>query len=228
MLILSGKRQIACRRCACKTCKETGSTSATCSKCSGGQFAYGACSGGGQVVVKKGFFSDKFGPYRACNGSGKIKCPTCLGTASVKQPCPTCSGTRRLPQCGTCGGTGNVGCATCAGKGQLISEWFKSLQAMPVERLRFEHEKREREIASVQRENHSTQIEISRLSREAQEMYNWSEQERSRNPDAYKTRPSFTSNSTESNATTRLGVDLSLRRRRPVERSRQVQAHHDR
>ena len=56
---------------------------------------------------------------------------------------------------------------------------------MPVDRLRFEHEKREREISSIQRENHSTQIEISRLSREANEMYNWAEQERMRNPDAY-------------------------------------------
>lgn len=53
---------------------------------------------------------------------------------------------------------------------------------MAVESLGLERERRNQEISSIQRQNISDNIEISRLSREADEMYRWAQ---GQNSDAY-------------------------------------------
>ena len=81
-----GKGKLQCRQCVCKRCNETGNIDAPCSKCGRGEVTCIHCSGDGKVVVKKGFFSDKLGPCRACKGSGKTKCSRAQGRAMSSRP----------------------------------------------------------------------------------------------------------------------------------------------
>ena len=67
-----GKGKLQCRDCACGKCKETGMIDSSCARCTSGLVGCGSCSETGKVVVKKGFFGDKFGLCHSGSGSGKI------------------------------------------------------------------------------------------------------------------------------------------------------------
>jgi predicted RNase H-like nuclease (RuvC/YqgF family) len=73
-------------------------------------------------------------------------------------------GSGYLKKCPKCNDTRKIKCKECNGSGKVESEWYKSLRNMPVERLRFEYEKRQREIQSLE-------IQMDRLSREYEDAY---------------------------------------------------------
>lgn len=187
----SGRSNLKCPDCVCRSCNEVGSTDSPCTDCRAGKMTCELCAGKGQVLVKKGLFSDKYGTCGRCRGARTVHCSTCSGKTIVKKMCRACSGKGRLSSCARCGGTGTNACMSCGGSGKVVSEWFKSLDNLPVDRLRFEHEKRERDIAATQREINSKQVEISRYSRELDEMYNYVEQEKMRNPYAFSEAGSY-------------------------------------
>lgn len=103
----------------------------------------------------------------------------------MSQACSDCSGKGANARCARCNGTRCYSCTSCTGSGRTVSEWFKSLDRLPVDRLRFEFEKRQREVASAERQIGSTQTKIARVSRELDEMYEWYERDRIERPGAY-------------------------------------------
>ena len=50
------------------------------------------------------------------------------------------------PTCTVCAGSRTVRCGDCNGVGKLETEWARQLKSSPVDRLRFEYEKRQRSI----------------------------------------------------------------------------------
>lgn len=94
-------------------------------------------------------------PCSDCNGKGFVKCEKCAGAGLVI--CPKCSGTGYLTGCQKCGDKRKIQCGKCGGSGKLESEkykkkktWRASLESFPVDRLRFEYEKRQREVGNLQ------------------------------------------------------------------------------
>src|SRR5271165_4153112 len=73
-----------------------------------GDIACPTSQGAGQVLVKKGIFSDTYGTCRTCNGMRSIKCGNCKGTAQIKGACAACNGSRRNSSCSTCKATGRI------------------------------------------------------------------------------------------------------------------------
>jgi hypothetical protein len=136
----------------CQDCKATGKLK--CSLCSGvGAFKCTSCTGAGAFVCNK------------CSGAGALVC----------QPC---EGKGRYPQCSKCKGIRKLTCEECKGTGKVEHSWVKSLKKLSAERLKFEYEKRHREISNIQ-------MQINRLSRELDEMYEWYEQDRALHSGAY-------------------------------------------
>jgi hypothetical protein len=167
----SGRGNFVCHNCPCKTCGASGQVTVRCSNCSSGKVHCASCSGTGQVVVKKTWFSEKYGPHSLCGGSGRVPCQTCRGTAQVTSTCGSCKGTRRNPVCGTCGGKGTCPCANCKGTGRVLSDWYRSLAKLPQDRLRFEYEKRQSAIMGNRQKISIIQTKISRLSAEYEDAY---------------------------------------------------------
>jgi predicted nucleic acid-binding Zn-ribbon protein len=77
-----------------------------------------------------------------------------------------------MASCSKCNGTKKVKCVKCGGKGQIESEWFKSLHNLPDERLYFEYEKRQREVPKLTMELISNEREIEELRREDERIRN--------------------------------------------------------
>lgn len=169
----NGYGYFSCNDCQCKRCKSKGKIN--CSNCTGGYIPCEFCDSTGQIAKKLLFFTN-YEPCPECNGAKKLTCPVCKGSDLVI--CPECKGTGRVPSCATCGGSGKIECSKCAGTGKIESAWYKSLNNLPVERLRFEYEKRQREIQQLQ-------IKISRRSRELDDMYEEYERDRNANPYLY-------------------------------------------
>src|ERR1039457_369933 len=171
----SGSGTLKCPDCVCQSCRETGATDVACAACRAGRVTCELCRGGGQALVKKGIFSDKYEVCGRCGGSRTLKCTSCGGKTPVRQTCSACSGRSRRSACQHCAGTGKHSCTTCKGAGKLIGEWFKSLQTMSTDQLKFEHGKRERQIASVQQENHLAQLKANQYTQQAEEMWRYAE-----------------------------------------------------
>jgi len=138
-----------CDECLCSRCNGRGSVSQTCSKCSGSKTVpCKSCQATGRVLVKKGWFSDTYGPCRSCSGSGKEKCGCYNGNVSVK--CSSCQGSGRNSNCDHCDGTGKLECSDCDGAGWVQSEWARSLGRMSAKQLEFEHQKRQRQLSVLE------------------------------------------------------------------------------
>jgi hypothetical protein len=146
----NGRGGFDCTNCLCSRCGGRGVLLVECTRCESGNIVCARCEGRGDVVVKKGLFSDKYGTCPTCNGMRRIKCGTCKGSAQVESTCSACQGRKRNSSCTTCNGTGRTNCQTCSGSGRVPSAWSRSLSELPVERLRFEYEKRQRKLTTLQ------------------------------------------------------------------------------
>lgn len=98
-----------------------------------------------------------------------ISCSVCQGSGSVS--CPSCNGKGRTAQCSQCEGTQKITCRTCSGSGKVKSQWLKSLNDLPVDRLRFEHEKRQREVSNLQMQIPHIQRQIDQLQQDWNDAY---------------------------------------------------------
>jgi len=172
-----------CTACKCAKCSSSGTVPVKCQQCSGGTIPCQNCSATGRVVVKKGFFSDKYGPCWKCSGSGRSKCSACTDGVR-KDKCPACGGSGRDSRCAKCGGTGKIKCATCGGSRTVEGEWIRSLRNLPVDRLKFEYQKRENELSRLQRK-------MAGLERENEEWKEWYEGELERLADSPSSRRGF-------------------------------------
>src|ERR1017187_228040 len=75
----SGSGTLKCPDCVCQSCRETGATDVACAACRAGRVTCELCRGSGQVLVKKGIFSDKYGVCGRCGGSRTVTCTSCGG-----------------------------------------------------------------------------------------------------------------------------------------------------
>src|ERR1039457_6612377 len=152
-----GAGSFQCTTCGCSRCNATGNVQETCPKChSTTKVTCEQCQGQGRILVKKGFFSDKYSQCWKCNGSCQQECSCRTGNVTVS--CPSCKG-GRYPQCQRCGSTGRLKCTACNGSGKVPSPWLRSLANLSVEKLRFEIDKRQRRLSAER-------AEISQLKRD--------------------------------------------------------------
>lgn len=183
----SGSGFIRCGTCLCKDCESKGKIK--CATCSNGRVACSSCNHGkahceacgatGEQSSKFLFFTfrrpclnckgSKTVSCYVCGGSGSILCSICKGEASVT--CSACNGKGAYSECSQCYGTQKLACQNCSGKGKLESEWLKSLRDLPVDRLRFEYEKRQRGISNVQMQVSSVQRQFDELQQEWGDAY---------------------------------------------------------
>ena len=126
-----------CVSCVCKSCEASGKTK--CTHCKDGKEPCYSCGATGQIELKGWIFSS-YEVCPRCRGNKTIPCSICKGSRTVN--CPSCNGKGRTAQCARCGGTQKITCQSCSGSGKVVSQWFKSLNDFPVERLRFEYEKK--------------------------------------------------------------------------------------
>jgi hypothetical protein len=176
-----GRGHFSCEECICKTCQDSGKVK--CKECVGGKTHCYFCRGTGQIE-KHGWVFTKRETCPDCRGSKKITCKVCSG--SDKTSCAACSGKGRNATCWQCKGTHKIGCKDCAGSGRVESEWYKSLKTLPVDRLRYEQEKRQREVSNLY-------TQVSRVSRELDEMYRYYEEDRQMHPNRYNAAGSYPS-----------------------------------
>jgi hypothetical protein len=164
-----GYRSFDCAVCRCTRCDGTGQITAKCSSCQDGKIACPRCEGSGHVIAKKGFFGDKYGTCPNCGGIRRINCGKCGGSEQVKTTCTACKGTKRNATCGQCDATGTITCSTCKGSGQVPSEWYESLAKMPIDKLKFEYEKRQRSISTLRMTASSLTRDYEQSERECDE-----------------------------------------------------------
>jgi len=142
----------------CPRCHGFGSLfDCPCPHCKDGKVACSSCKGTGKIPKRFLFFS-YIGQCPSCNGTGSIKCLECGGSGFIETMCPECGG---------------------AGKSESTEykSWVKSLENLSVDRLRFEYEKRQREIESLQ-------IKIYSLTHERDDMEDEYEEWSENHPDA--------------------------------------------
>jgi hypothetical protein len=165
--LCEGKGHSLCKQCVCIPCVGNGWIPCSChdgklhcSSCTAGKLPCPNCAGNGVVLHSVLFFTFRHRCDK-CSGVGTIMCGQCAGTQRIscgacqgsrRQACPTCRGTPRQLECRGCGDRGHIFCADCGGRGRYESEWLKSLPSLPVERLRFEFDKRSAEVRKVRRE----------------------------------------------------------------------------
>ena len=149
--VCDAKGTLECKACFCGYCRGTGQVSSKCPKCEAGQAPCGACGTTGRVVAKKGWFSETYGACGQCGGSGRRRCSSC-NDGNIAAQCRHCLGSGRDIVCTLCGGSLKVKCSNCGGAGKFESEWLKSLPTLPIDRLKFEINERERQIEEVRRE----------------------------------------------------------------------------
>ena len=141
-----GAGSFKCTSCECHRCNATGIIEGVCPKCNGSaKVTCERCQGAGQILTKKGWFSDTYERCWTCSGSRQQQCGCKAGKISI--PCPSCD-RGRLAQCPHCGSTGKLNCQTCNGSGKVASEWYRSLAALTIDRLKHEIAKRERQISA--------------------------------------------------------------------------------
>lgn len=172
----NGSGSLPCEECKCSNCKATGKVDAKCTACQSGKVRCDTCSGAGRLLEKKGWFSDKYKACYACSGSGMTPCRNCYGAPFVKIACSTCGGSGRNPRCSRCGTKRTLTCTTCGGAGKFEGEWIKSLRALPVDRLTFEHDRRQREVADLRRQISECKRAFDQVQRDQSEAYREAEQ----------------------------------------------------
>jgi hypothetical protein len=192
-----------CVACQCQSCAGLGTVK--CASCSNGKVPCGECSSTGQTSCPScsgfGKATQQFWFFKwavscpTCGGAARRQCAKCAGrkvlacgvcAANGQLPCAVCGGSGLSASCPVCNGTRKTVCLECKGAGTFETDWSRQLKSSPVDRLRFEYEKRQRSIQSLQ-------VKISRLSRELDEMYEDYEERRAANPrlyDAAGTEPS--------------------------------------
>jgi len=130
----SGVGTFKCNDCKCPRCEASGTIRETCPKCSGSKkTTCDMCQGEGQILKRKGWFSDTYETCSRCSGTRWQVCACQSGTVSVS--CPECKGVSRDTQCSNCGSTGKLKCTACGGSGKVPSAWCRSLATMSLERL---------------------------------------------------------------------------------------------
>lgn len=144
----NGSGNLACESCKCSHCSASGKVQGPCS-CRTGTIPCQRCEGTGQILIKKGFFSDKYGACYVCNGSRQAMCPSCKGKSTIPKDCPRCGGRGRDSRCAVCGGSAKVTCTSCSGSGRIESEWFVALRGAPLDQVRFEYEKRQNAVGTL-------------------------------------------------------------------------------
>lgn len=153
-----GYGHFRCVECGCKSCQ--GSGRAKCSHCNNGRVPCRTCGATGWISTK-GWILTKSEICPDCRRGKTVTCGACKGSSNAN--CPSCKGTGRNAQCSKCRGTQKIACRTCSGSGKVVSQWFKSLNDFPVERLRFECEKRQREVSNLQRQIEHIERKIEHL-----------------------------------------------------------------
>lgn len=156
----AGRGYFACEDCKCTRCNSTGKVK--CSSCDQGKLACALCSATGEIS-KKGLIFTHRKKCPECRGSGRVSCDICKG--STQAVCSSCQGKGRNATCSRCNATRKIKCNECGGSGKVEGEWIKSLRDWPVDRLRFEHQKRQSEIPGLQ-------LQLSRLQRQMDELQN--------------------------------------------------------
>lgn len=173
-----GLGKFSCESCKCSQCSGIGKVQGPCS-CQTGRVRCSRCDGTGQIVVRKGFFSDKYGACYSCSGSRQVACPSCNGKTTVSTDCPKCSGRGRDSSCRACGGSAKIACENCSGSGRVESAWVAALRAQPPDKVRFEYDKRQNAIRSLQ-------LQISRWAVELKEDYEEVQRDRREDPGKYE------------------------------------------
>ena|ERR1017187_7560186 len=119
----SGFGGFKCAQCRCSTCNSTGKVQQQCSVCHGtSRVTCQNCSGSGQVLKKKGWFSDKYDACYRCKGSRQEQCGSCK-QGYKEATCQTCKGTGAAANCSNCHGQGKTPCADCSGSGRVRPNW---------------------------------------------------------------------------------------------------------
>jgi hypothetical protein len=174
-----GRGYFDCNTCHCQNCKSIGkikcsncqSGKVTCSNCREGRLPCIYCNATGEIT-RKGWIFTHHDVCSECKGAKRILCQTCKGYGSLACSlcdgkggliCSSCQGKGRLTKCSHCGGTQKLPCKDCDQKGKVEGQWIKAIRELPVERLRFEHEKRQSEIGRLQ-------IQASRLENEFEQI----------------------------------------------------------
>ena len=169
-----GAGYFRCKDCICKTCQAKAKV--RCSNCDSGKLACGLCGSTGEVS-KKGLIFTRQEQCPSCRGAKRVRCGVCSGSALVN--CPSCGGKGRNSTCSRCNATQKIKCTNCSGTGKLEGEWSKSLKNLPVDRLQFEHQKRQQKVQTLY-------MEVSRFSRELEEDYEEERLHRQRDPSFFR------------------------------------------
>jgi hypothetical protein len=161
-----GHGYFRCAECGCKSCQASGK--ANCAHCNKGRVPCRTCGATGWISTKHWILTNsEICPD--CRRGKTVTCGVCKGSSIAN--CPSCKGSGRNAQCSKCGGTQKIACRTCSGSGKVVSQWVKSLNDYPVERLRFEYEKRQREVSNLQRQTEHIERKIERLQEDWNEAY---------------------------------------------------------
>jgi len=150
-----------CKKCDSKgkiKCRNCNNGKVKCAHCSSGKAPCQSCGATG-LLVKERLFGSIREDCPVCEGTKRINCTACKGLASLScsrchgsgvHTCPLCGGTGRSSQCSKCHGTNRIKCQKCQGTGQLLSMAHDtSYRTWPLERLRFEYEKRQHQVSNL-------------------------------------------------------------------------------
>jgi hypothetical protein len=160
----AGKGYLKCEDCKCTRCNSTGEVE--CSSCNRGKLGCAACHATGEIS-KKGLIFTRREECPRCRGIGRISCNVCKGSTQIA--CSSCNGKGRNATCSRCGATQKIKCNECGGSGKVEGQWVKSIRDWPVDRLDFEHKKRQSEISRIE-------LQLSRVQREMKELHeDWDE-----------------------------------------------------
>ena len=175
----NGRGYFDCNSCSCKDCESKGkikcpncqSGKVSCLSCSDGKLPCPSCNATGEQIQKGWIFTHHV-LCPDCKGAKNVLCQNCKGraftacslcNATGALVCSSCQGKGRHAKCAHCNETQKPPCQDCSQQGKVEGQWIKSLRELPVERLRFEHEKRQSEIGRLQ-------IQASRFEREYEEI----------------------------------------------------------
>jgi DnaJ-class molecular chaperone len=118
-----GRGSFKCTNCKCPTCDSIGRIVQRCGQCNGTALVTCQhCFGKGEVLRKKGWFSDKYDRCSRCNGSRQERCRTCK-QGLIEVTCTVCKGSGAASSCSRCRGQGAVPCQQCSGSGELRPNW---------------------------------------------------------------------------------------------------------
>ena len=162
-----GHGYFRCVACVCNVCGGNGR--GKCDKCENGRVPCIACGATGWVETKGWIFTNTE-PCPSCRRGRTVACRVCK--ASGVASCRSCNGGGRNKHCSKCGGTQRIDCHTCDGSGKVVSEWFKSLNGLSVERLNSERDKRKREVVNLRAQIRHVEAQIRQLQREWNDAYN--------------------------------------------------------